>query len=81
MSKNRETPQIAFPEGWKKQVRSAVLHVTCRIKKENGIMKRYVWCNLIVMLTATAAPENARIGWSGRPFDWKPRTGGSESPR
>ena len=56
MSKNRETPQIAFPEGWTKQVRSAELHVICRIEKENGIMMRYVWCNLIVMLTATAAP-------------------------
>jgi hypothetical protein len=27
MSKKRETPQIPFPKGWKKQVRSAVLHV------------------------------------------------------
>ena len=56
LSKNRETPQIAFPKGWTKQVRSVVLHVICRIEKENGIMMRYVWCNLIVMLTATAAP-------------------------
>ena len=27
MSKKRETPQIPFPKGWTKQVRSAVLHV------------------------------------------------------
>ena len=27
MSKSRQTPQIPFPKGWKKQVRSAVLHV------------------------------------------------------
>lgn len=26
MSKNQETPKIPLPKGWKKQVRSAVLH-------------------------------------------------------
>ena len=27
MSKSQETPKIPLPKGWKKQVRSAVLHV------------------------------------------------------
>lgn len=27
MSKKREAPQIPFPDGWKKQIRSAALHV------------------------------------------------------
>ena len=30
MSKSQETPKIPLPKGWKKQVRSAVLHVLSR---------------------------------------------------